>query len=51
MMIRANYHQIVVIVIHGMNEFYNMMNLNNSLIIRFCEVITTDLAAVIIELL
>ena len=50
-MIRADYNQIIVIVIHRANELNYVVNLNNSLIVRFSEVLTADLASKIIELL
>jgi len=51
MMIWTRYHQIIVIIIHRTDELNNVVNFNNSLIVRLSEIIAAKLASILIKFL
>lgn len=49
MMIRAYYHQVVIIVVHRAHKLDNMVDLDNPLIVRLSEICVADLAPKVIK--
>lgn len=49
MMIWAYYHKIIVIVIHGENEWLNVMNLDDSPVIWSPKIVATNLTFILIK--